>query len=213
MNSSRSRFSSSKRGYASEEVDDFLQTYVGPLKEEPDAAKLQVHRLQEELSEARELDDAMQITLLAATKTKDQFAAEAGQHRNSTVTSTVEEAETLLADARREAFATLQRANADAGVAISRAADEARALVAAATKEAEQTSATETAKSEVAQEEIEELRKESLDARAAAEKARDDAELARDDTAAAVAAASAAVEQAATSQAEAESVKSVAGQK
>jgi len=67
VSSSSSSFSTSKRGFAPDEVNAFLETYVAPLEEELDAAKAQIGRLENEIAEARTRDEAMQVTLLAAT--------------------------------------------------------------------------------------------------------------------------------------------------
>ena len=77
MSTSKSIFSTSRRGYAPEEVDEYLLSYVSPLEEEMDAARAQVLSLEAELEAARDRDEAMQVTLLAATKTKDEFVADA----------------------------------------------------------------------------------------------------------------------------------------
>jgi len=96
------------------EVDHYVQTYVLPLKAELDAASTQVGRLEHELAAARKREEAMQITIFAATKTESEFIAEAEKHFQTSVESAAREAERLIGNARRKASTLMQDANTDA---------------------------------------------------------------------------------------------------
>ncbi len=88
-------FRAALRGYAEDEVDEFLDDVVVSMREyeqrltETDD---RIRDLQSQLSEGREAEDALRRTLVAAQRTADQIIDEA--HR---------EAEKILSDARADA--------------------------------------------------------------------------------------------------------------
>lgn len=217
MSSSNSRFSTVKRGYAPKEVDEFLETYLTPLEEELDAAKHQVLSLEAEVGEGRSREEAMRVTLLAATKTRDEFVADAEKRHVGTAHSLRDEADKVLGDARREAFTLLQQAHAEADHTIATSRREADQIISTTKVEAEEMTDGAANRNSIAQSAIDEMRKETLTSRAEVEKARDEikvvktaAETIKQESDAAVAEAAATVARADTAGKEADAAKSSA---
>jgi cell division initiation protein len=83
------------RGYAEDEVDEFLDEVVVAIREyqqQLEEVQFQVNALQGQVSESRQTEDAMRRTLLLAERTADEITEEARR-----------DAERILSDARAEA--------------------------------------------------------------------------------------------------------------
>ena len=182
---SKSSFSTSRRGYMQSEVDHYVQTYVLPLRAELDAASTQVGRLEHELADARTREEAMQITIFAATKTEGEFVAEAEKHFQTSVETAAREAERLIGDARRKASTLMQSANADAERVVSEAETHAEQLAATATAEAEGLARVAQDIDSEAHGNIEQLRHDLMTTRNQAAAAAEDAAAARNEVGAA----------------------------
>lgn len=217
MSSTDSRFSTVKRGYAPDEVDEFLQTHLAPLQEELDAARAHVVSLEAEVGDGQAREEAMRVTLLAATKTRDEFVADAEKRHVGTSESLRDEAHEILGDARREAVTLLQQANAEADHAIAASRREVDRIVAAANVEAEDVVGRATDRNAITQSAIDEIREEALTSRAEAKMAREeakaaiaDAKVIKQESDAAVAEAAAAIARADTAGAEADDARASA---
>ena len=120
-----------EQGYDPSKVDEYVATQVFQLGRQVDAAADRIAELEDELSAANAREDAIQLTMMAATKTRDELLAKAKQ-----------DAEEMVADARRAAFVlmTESRNDADRAIAESKslvdmARTEALSLVTAAKEE------------------------------------------------------------------------------
>ena len=175
MSMNKSNFSSVKRGYATDEVDQFMQTYVGPLEDELDAAREQIRSLEGEIGHAEQQDADLRLTLMAATKTEAEFTADAREHYETTVISARSDADGILGEARSEALTLIERANAEADAAASHARRDADHIVAEARSASEELLASAHHQSSDQDESIAALRAEVKIARADATAARAEA--------------------------------------
>jgi DivIVA domain-containing protein len=132
-------FSSSKRGYEVSEVDAYIDRLRREHAEQLEFLEGKVNSLESELSVAREKEEAVHLTLLAATKTKDELLGAAQRQLDEATSSAKEEADKILADARYEAFKTLTDTTEEAEQALREANAQAQSLVTEARAEAETT--------------------------------------------------------------------------
>lgn len=100
-----------EKGYDPNEVDRYVATQMLQLREQVDAANTRVAELESELAAVREREDAIQLTMLAATKSRDELLNEARREAFALMTETrhdvdgtIAEGRELLNDARREAL-------------------------------------------------------------------------------------------------------------
>ena len=85
-----------EKGYDPNEVDRYVATQMLQLREQLDAANARSAELESALAGVREREDAIQLTMLAATKARDELLNEARR-----------EALALMAETRREADRTI----------------------------------------------------------------------------------------------------------
>ena len=110
-----------EKGYDPSKVDEYLATQMLELRQQIDAAARRIVELENELDAAKEREDAIQLTMMAATKARDELLANAEG-----------DAKEIVADARRVAFALMTESRKDADNAIA----ESKVLVDVARTEA-----------------------------------------------------------------------------
>ena len=114
------------------------------------AAQARYANIEIELEEARKREEAVHLTLVAATKTKeelltnaqreaDQMVASSKEQADHMVTSSKEQAESLLAEAKKEAFRLVSEARESAEDAAGSAREEAKRIKTEAEEAAEAT--------------------------------------------------------------------------
>jgi cell division septum initiation protein DivIVA len=110
-----------EKGYDPSEVDEYLATQMLQLREQLESATARIVELEDDLDAAKGREDAIQLTMMAATKARDELLNQAQ-----------DDAKQIIGDARRVAFVlmTESRTDADRGIA------EGRALVDVARSEA-----------------------------------------------------------------------------
>ncbi len=110
-----------EQGYDPSKVDEYVATQMLQLREQIDAAASRIVELEDDLQAAKEREDAIQLTMMAATKARDELLDKAKQ-----------DAEEIVADARRVAFVLMTESRNDADRAIA----ESKVLVDVARTEA-----------------------------------------------------------------------------
>jgi DivIVA domain-containing protein len=139
-----------RRGYDMDEVDAFMSRLDTVMDAKLLSASVRIEALEAELAEAKRHEEAVNLTLVAATKTKDELLVDAQRELTEATGNAREQAERILSEAKREAFRLVTEANRDAeqiiGSAMARGETEAAGgseavratAVAAAEAEAEQ---------------------------------------------------------------------------
>ncbi len=110
-----------EKGYDPTQVDEYLASQMLQLREQVDSASTRVAELETELAAAREREDAIQLTMMAATRA-----------RNELLDKAKDDAEVMVAEARRESFVLMTESRKDA----DRTIEEGKAMVADARTEA-----------------------------------------------------------------------------
>jgi DivIVA domain-containing protein len=135
-----------RRGYDMDEVDAFMSRLDTVMDAKLRSASARIEALEAELAEAKRHEEAVHLTLVAATKTKDELLVDAQRELTEATGNAREQAERILSEAKREAFRLVTEANRDAeqiiGSAMAQGETEAaggsEAVRAAAEAEAEQ---------------------------------------------------------------------------
>jgi cell division septum initiation protein DivIVA len=96
-----------EQGYDPSQVDQYLATQMLQLREQLDTATTRIAELEAELAAAREREDAIQLTMVAATKARDELLQQAKA-----------DAAEIVGAARREAFALTTETSQEADRAI-----------------------------------------------------------------------------------------------
>lgn len=110
-----------EQGYDPNQVDEYVATQMLQMREQLDAAAHRIVELEDELQSAKEREDAIQLTMIAATKARDELLSKAKEN-----------AEEIVADARRVAFVLMTESRTDTDRAIA----ESKVLVDVARSEA-----------------------------------------------------------------------------
>ena len=133
-------FTIGRTGDYTAQVDEFLDSQVRKLANSHDEQALRLVELGASVAAAKEQEEAIHLTLVAATKTKDELLASAEE----AVATAKEEADTeaakILDGAKREAMELLAISRTDAETATSNAIHMAETIIA----EAEQKAASAT---------------------------------------------------------------------
>lgn len=99
-------FRAALRGYAEDEVDDFLDQIVETLRgyeQRVQEAEERAAALEEELSATKETEEAIKRTFIAAQRTRDEMIEEARTETTRMIAQAREDAEQQLVDARLRA--------------------------------------------------------------------------------------------------------------
>lgn len=103
------------------------------------AAEARYGNLEIELDEARKREEAVHLTLVAATKTKEEMLTNAQREAEQMVSSSKEQSESLLAEAKKEAFRLVSEARQSAEAAATAAQNEVTRIRTEAEEAAEAT--------------------------------------------------------------------------
>jgi cell division initiation protein len=129
----RQRFEMVRRGFDPQEVGAFLERVADRLAFAERAAEDAQSRLSStstELDDARATEEALQLTMVAATQAKDEMLARANAHAEEVRTAAQREAEGIVAEARRQASTMVDDSRRDAGGVVSSARGEHADLLA-----------------------------------------------------------------------------------
>jgi len=110
-----------EKGYDPTQVDEYLASQMLQLREQFDSATGRVTELEADLAAAREREDAIQLTMMAATRARDELLDKAR-----------DDADTIIGEARREAFVLVTESRKDA----DRTIEDGKAMVVEARTEA-----------------------------------------------------------------------------
>ncbi|MDJ0923721.1 MAG: DivIVA domain-containing protein [Acidimicrobiia bacterium] len=110
-----------EKGYDPGVVDQYVATQLLQLREQLEAATARVVELEDELEAAKKREDAIQLTMMVATKARDELLENAKA-----------DADEIVADARRVAFAMMTESRND----VDRAMSESKVMVDVARTEA-----------------------------------------------------------------------------
>lgn len=124
-----------RRGFDPDSVDRHLAALRRELEDRLAAAEARHSNLEAALAEAHQREEAVHLTLVAATKTKEEMLVGARQEAERLTSRSREQAEALLGEAKNEAFrlVTDARETAQETTAVARAsAEEVRAAAQAA---------------------------------------------------------------------------------
>jgi cell division septum initiation protein DivIVA len=127
------RFEIVKRGFEPPAVETFLAEIAGEIErrdQELSEVTATIERLEGEIAEARGSEEALRLTLVAATQAKDEMLTAAKAEAEETVASATERAKELLLGSEREAKKTVAAAKerADELMAASQKETDAMAL-------------------------------------------------------------------------------------
>lgn len=122
------RFPIAKRGYDPRAVEGFLDVAAADNDRMLNEAAARIAALESELEEAKRQEEAVHLTILAATKTKDDIL-EAARHQASEIAATGrKEGDRIVTDARMQAFQLVTGAREEAGTIVREARVEAAAV-------------------------------------------------------------------------------------
>jgi DivIVA domain-containing protein len=114
-----------RRGYDMTEVDRYLANYETIWDAKLQEATARIARLEAELEEAKRREEAVHLTLVTATKTKEELMEAAQRDLSDATGNAREKAEKILSEAKFEAFRLVTEANKDAEQVIEQARAEA----------------------------------------------------------------------------------------
>jgi cell division septum initiation protein DivIVA len=97
-----------EKGYDPSEVDEYLSTQMLQLREELESATARIVELENDLDAANSREDAIRLTMMAATKARDELISQAEDN-----------AKQIVGDARRAAFVLMTESRSDADHAIA----------------------------------------------------------------------------------------------
>lgn len=137
MTTVEGRFPIVRRGYDIDAVEQFLGHQEQDSGRALRAATERITELESQLSDAKAKEEAIHLTLIAATKTKEDLLAKARAEVDSAASTASEEAERILADAQYEAYRLVTEAQESAEEATTEARREAERVRAEAHAEAE----------------------------------------------------------------------------
>lgn len=113
----RPKFEQIRRGYDPQEVGLFLERVSETVAErdrQVAAARAEIQGLERALEEARGAEEAVRLTMMAATRAKDEILAGANEDAGHLLHNAQAEAEAALTSARREALLLIEESRRDA---------------------------------------------------------------------------------------------------
>lgn len=123
------RFPIVKRGYDPEIVESHLSTIADENDQVLDEAAAQIAALETELEESRKHEEAVHLTILAATKTKENMLEVAQGQADEARAIGRKQGDGIITDARMQAFQVVTEARKEADGIVTEARSEAAALV------------------------------------------------------------------------------------
>jgi cell division septum initiation protein DivIVA len=122
------RFPIVKRGYDPESVESHLTTLIEDNDHTLDEAAAQIASLQTDLEESQKHEEAVHLTILAATKTKENMLEVAERQADETRAAGRKQADGIITDARMQAFQVVTEARKEADDIVAEARAEVGAL-------------------------------------------------------------------------------------
>ena len=122
---SRRQFEQVRRGFDPQEVGVFLERVaesVGDRDRELAGARSEIQRLERALEDARAAEEAVRLTMVAATKVKEELLSEARASADAALSSARREALTLIEESRRDAEDLVTSARREHNALMDRAA-------------------------------------------------------------------------------------------
>jgi cell division septum initiation protein DivIVA len=123
------RFPIVKRGYDPAVVESHLTTLIGENDATLDEAAAQIAALQTELEESQKHEEAVHLTILAATKTKEDMLEVAQRQADEARAAGRTKGDSIITDARMQAFQVVTEARKEADGIVAEARSEAGALM------------------------------------------------------------------------------------
>jgi DivIVA domain-containing protein len=122
------RFPIAKRGYDPHAVEAFLDVAAADNDRMLNEAAARIAALESDLEEAKRQEEAVHLTILAATKAKEDML-EAAKHQAAELTANgLKEGDRIVTDARMQAFQLVTGARTEAELVVSEARTEAAAI-------------------------------------------------------------------------------------
>lgn len=122
-----------EKGYDPTQVDEYLAGQMLQLREQFDSATARVTELEEALTAASEREDAIQLTMMAATKARDELLDKARANAAAIVGEARRDSFVLMTESRKEADCTIE----DGRAMLAEARTEALGVVNEAEQETE----------------------------------------------------------------------------
>lgn len=169
------RFSVVRKGYDIAEVDNHLRSLRRASHHGSDELQIRIDQLEAELAEARKREEAVQLTLVAATQTKEQMLQAAHVELDQAASQARSSADDMVSEAQFEAFRLVTQAKEDAEATIQAAQAEA-ARIATQKPDAASPAAEAVAASEVNAEALSKLEQARDEAIATIREIREEAE-------------------------------------
>ncbi|RPI22656.1 MAG: DivIVA domain-containing protein [Actinobacteria bacterium] len=107
-------FTQVKRGYDPAEVDAHLENLRRSFTAELDSERQHIRQLEAEIVSAKQRDEAVHLTLVAASRTRDEMLAAAQSKLDEATAAAEAEAEAILKQVKYEAFRLVTEAREDA---------------------------------------------------------------------------------------------------
>ncbi|MFV9673001.1 MAG: DivIVA domain-containing protein [Acidimicrobiia bacterium] len=123
------RFPTVKRGYDPETVESHLETLIDENDHTLDEAAAQIASLQTDLEESQKHEEAVHLTILAATKTKEGMLEVAQRQADEARTAGRKQGDGIITDARMQAFQVVTEARKEADDIVAEARAEVGALL------------------------------------------------------------------------------------
>ncbi len=122
------RFPIVKRGYDPKAVESHLSTIDDENDRTLDEAASRIAALEKSVEEARKHEEAVHLTILAATTAKENLLAAAQQQADETRAAGRKQGDSIITDARMQAFQVVTEARSEADDIIVEARSEAAAI-------------------------------------------------------------------------------------
>jgi cell division septum initiation protein DivIVA len=123
------RFPVVKRGYDPEAVESHLTALVNENDQTLDEAAAQIASLQIDLEESQKHEEAVHLTILAATKTKEDMLEVAQRQADEARTAGRKQGDGIITDARMQSFQVVTEARKEADEIVAEARAEVGVLM------------------------------------------------------------------------------------
>ena len=117
-----------RKGYDPQAVAAYLDQVERVLAEKVATAEARYAGLERDLAEAHGREEAVHLTLVAATKTKEELLVNAQRDADETLSQSKQQADELLAEAKKEAFRLVADARQTAEEASAMAREDAKQI-------------------------------------------------------------------------------------
>ena len=117
----RNDFSVVRRGYDPEQVKAYIAERDHEWERKLTGTAEYIDKIEAQLAEAKSREEAVHLTLVAATKTKEELLESAKRQLEDAKIEAQEEATRILADAKREAFEMVTHSTQEAAKAVEAA--------------------------------------------------------------------------------------------